>query len=588
MLLNHLIIGVIVSSFSVMVILTMKKVFQNHLAAKWSYNIWYFLMILLSLPFFPSHTFKFDQLFWGNSQGNASVSSFAHNGNQVTNSFNWVQDFSVSVNRTDISFVSYALVAIWIVGVLITSFMTFHAWLSIHKIKRNSIVIRDEKYLLLFEECRIRLGISKPIKLTLSSLVSSPMTFGLFQTYVVLPKRSEAWLTMKEMEYIFLHELNHYKNRDILVNYVMVFYQIIYWFNPLIWIAFREMRLDREIACDTAVLKSLDTCSHADYGNTIINFIDRTIRKRTFSFATELNGSKEQIKKRIERIANFAPESMEIKWRSILIFGLVGLLVSLQLPFVSAFADENQRYDFASKNIVYEDLGKYFDGFEGSFVLFDEKNDQYFIHNKERSTLRVSPDSTYKIYSGLFALESNVITADSSIISWDGAPNPYESWNTDHDLASALENSVNWYFQALDKQTGLDTIQASLNQINYGNGDVSGGVDSFWLESTLKISPVEQVKILRDFYHNDQGFKQEHINTVKDALQLEEKNGAILSGKTGTGNVNGKNINGWFIGYVEAKDNTYYFATNIQDETDATGSKAVEIALSILKKKNLY
>ncbi|WP_449623111.1 BlaR1 family beta-lactam sensor/signal transducer, partial [Robertmurraya sp. Marseille-Q9965] len=450
------------------------------------------------------------------------------------------------------------------------------------------IRLKDEKNMLLFEECKKRLGISKPIKVTISPLVSSPMTFGLFHTYVVLPKQCEQWLTMKEMEYIFLHELNHYKSRDILFNYVMVFYQIIYWFNPFIWIAFREMRLDREIACDTAVLKLLDTDAYSDYGNTIINFIDRSIRKRTFSLATQLNGSKEQIKKRIERIADFTPETKDLKWRSVFIFGLVGLLISFQLPFVSAFAAEKQYYDFASKDTVYENLGKYFDGFEGSFVMYDEKNNHYLIHNRENSTLRVSPDSTYKIYSGLFALESNVITKDSSTLSWDGTRNPYESWNTDHDLASALKNSVNWYFQALDRKTGINTIEANLNQINYGNVDVSGGVGSFWLESSLKISPVEQVEVLRSFYKNELGFEEANINTVKEALQLEERDGSTLSGKTGTGNVNGKNINGWFIGYVETKDNTYFFATNIHNEGDADGRKAAEITLSILKDKEVY
>lgn len=566
----------------------MKKLFQKHLAAKWHYNLWYFLLIALSLPFFPSQIFKFDQLFWDNYQGNSPVPSFTQSGNQMTNSFNWVQDFSVSVHRTDLSFVSQVVVAIWIGGMLIASLMTIHAWLSIRKIRRSSFDLKNEEYLLLFEKCQKRLGISKPIKVTISPLVSSPMTFGLLQTYVVLPKQSEQWLTMKEMEYIFLHELNHYKSRDILINYVMVIYQIIYWFNPLIWIAFREMRLDREIACDTAVLKSLDTDSYTDYGNTIINFIDRSIRKRTFSLATQLNGSKEQIKRRIERIADFAPETKELKWRSVLIFVLVGLFVSLQLPFVSAFAAENQYYDFTNKETEYADLEKYFDGFEGSFVLYDEKNDHYLIHNPEKSILRVSPDSTYKIYSGLFALESNVITKNSSTLSWDGTLNPYESWNTDHDLGSALKNSVNWYFQALDRKTGLNTIEANLNQINYGNVDVSGGPDSFWLESSLKISPVEQVEVLRSFYRNQFGFKEENIKTVKEALQLEERNGAVLSGKTGTGNVNGKNINGWFIGYVETKDNTYFFATNIHNENDAAGSIAAEITLSILKDKEIY
>ena len=79
-----------------------------------------------------------------------------------------------------------------------------------------------------------------------------------------------------------------------------------------------------------------------------------------------------------------------------------------------------------------------------------------------------------------------------------------------------------------------------------------------------------------------------HIQAVKEALLLEKNEGARLSGKTGTGAVNGKNINGWFIGYVETKNNTYFFATNILNQDDSSGSKAGEITLSILKDLGIY
>jgi bla regulator protein BlaR1 len=151
-----------------------------------------------------------------------------------------------------------------------------------------------------------------------------------------------------------------------------------------------------------------------------------------------------------------------------------------------------------------------------------------------------------------------------------------------------MKSSVNWYFQELDQATGIDHLQAYLSQIGYGNENVSGGVDSFWMESSLKISPVEQVLLLRSFYFNQFGFQEPNIQTVKNAIALEEKDGALLSGKTGTGAVNHKETNGWFIGYVEAKGNMYFFATNIQGKDHSSGSKAAEITLSILKEKGIY
>jgi len=153
---------------------------------------------------------------------------------------------------------------------------------------------------------------------------------------------------------------------------------------------------------------------------------------------------------------------------------------------------------------------------------------------------------------------------------------------------SAMQNSVSWYFQDIDAQVGVEELTSYYTQLSYGNHDLSRGTTDYWMESSLLISPVEQVELLTDFYQNDTIFKSEHVDTLKSILRLSEKDGAVLSGKTGTGSVNGKVINGWFIGYVENNGHTFIFATNIQGEDNAGGSAAVQITLSILKDKGIY
>ncbi|MFX3640503.1 MAG: M56 family metallopeptidase [Candidatus Pristimantibacillus sp.] len=103
-----------------------------------------------------------------------------------------------------------------------------------------------------------------------SPLAKSPMIFGLFKTYVVLPLHLDESMSTEDIKYILMHELHHYKYKDKATNYLMIIYQILYWFNSLVWIAFKKMRTDREIACDMAVLTSLDERCYADYGNAII------------------------------------------------------------------------------------------------------------------------------------------------------------------------------------------------------------------------------------------------------------------------------------------------------------------------------
>ncbi|MFF2856029.1 BlaR1 family beta-lactam sensor/signal transducer [Peribacillus sp. NPDC058002] len=590
MYLTHFIIGLLVSSFSVAVILLIRKWFGRRLTAKWYYHLWMFLFMALALPFIPTDLYNFSTLFSSGDtyQTNAPSSNMKMTGTDMIQGLHLIQDFSVSVNRPDLSLLNIGVVGLWMSGMLLFTFTMVRGWLTLRRIKNYSSPFSNQEALVLFEECKKRLQIKKSIKIVISKRVQSPMIFGLFQTYIVLPSQHENWLSLKNYEYIFLHELSHYKNKDLLTNYVMLFYQIIYWFNPLVWLAFREMRLDREIACDASVLQLLDDHSFSEYGNTIINFLDLSKRSSKLQMVTHLNGSKLQIKKRIERISAYEHSTKKSIRKSVFIYVLASIILTIQLPFVSAFATENDRYYFNNDGVVSEDLHQFFKGYEGSFVLYDHAAQQYRIYNEEKSTLRVSPDSTYKIYSALFALESNVISPEESTLSWDGTEQPYDAWNMDHDVSSALQNSVNWYFQALDRRTGFETIQSNLQAINYGNSDVSGGLGEFWLESSLKISPVEQVQLLQAFYYNQLGYKELHSQAVKEALLLEKNEEARLSGKTGTGTVNGKNINGWFIGYVETKNNTYFFATNIQNEDDSSGSKAGEITLSILKDLGIY
>lgn len=151
-----------------------------------------------------------------------------------------------------------------------------------------------------------------------------------------------------------------------------------------------------------------------------------------------------------------------------------------------------------------------------------------------------------------------------------------------------MGNSVNWYFQSIDHQAGYSEVAGFYHEIGYGNEDVSGGIDSYWGESTLKISPIEQTELLAKLYYNEFGFSQENIDAVKDSLVLSSGTDRILSGKTGTGMVNGQNVNGWFVGYVEDAGDVYFFAANIQNEDNASGSAASDIALSVLRSYGIW
>lgn len=572
-------------------ILLVRKLLNQQLTARIRYNLWFLFLFVLAAPFlpcsflFPGYAFKLLRFFGGSfSPEHAGTLGAAYKTAAATEYF--LQDFSVSVSRAAHPGLPTVLTGIWITGMVLMTGFHIHSSRKIRQLKRSSLPLQNKEIRELFTSCMEESGVSKEIPIYSSAYISSPIAAGLWNPCIIVPINMLSELSQKEIRYILLHEILHCKHKDLMVNRLMALAQIIYWFHPIVWFAFKEMRSDREIACDSSVLSLLDSDSYLDYGSTLINFAEKI---SLFSYsAASISGSRKEIKRRILNIAGYHKESRWCVVKSRILFTVIAALVLGCIPVLSADAYTGTEYDFTAENVTTLDLSSYFKGYDGCFVLYCLNSGQYCIYNPEAGTRRVSPDSTYKIYSALAALEIGTITPEASLLSWDGTSYPFEAWNQDQTLDTAMKRSVNWYFTSLDEKTGLPRLRQYLDAIGYGNRDLSGGIGRYWIQSTLKISPVEQVKLLARFYQDELPFRQENIKAVKESLLLSSSNGASLYGKTGTGTVDGENVNGWFIGFVENGEETYVFATNIQGGAQANGSMAGKITLDILNDEEIY
>ena len=580
-------------SVFILVILGIKKIFKKHITAKWQNNTDFLFLLILSVPFIPSRIFDYRTLnnftFHKISTGRIAergIAESSRNGTLV-HAADWIQDFGVSANHTMPGYLVSLFIGVWTAGIFMFLILIIIGGFRLNKITKSVIPTADREITDLFTECCNILKIKRKPVMGISPLIQVPVTMGVFHSYIILPEGISEKFGQKEIRYIFLHELNHYRSKDVLINWIMLVLQIIYWFNPLVWLIFKQIRIDREIACDASVLKVLDETSFRDYGYTIINFITKLSESSHMLMTASLGGTKKELRKRIKKIASYTKETTGMKIKSFLVFTGLSVFLLSQIPAVTQMA-YSEKYDFQGGNIVYEDLSSYFRGFDGSFVLYNMKTDQYFIYNRDKSITRTAPDSTYKIYDALIGLELGIIKNDDSVMKWDGKKNPYQVWDQDHTLESALRNSVNWYFQEIDKKAGKKQLYSYYKKIAYGNYNLAGDISDYWMGSSLRISPVEQVLLLKNFYTGSLDFSNKNIKTVKNAMKLSENNKAALYGKTGTGAVNGKNVNGWFVGFVEKEDNVFIFALNIQGKDDAGGKKAAETALAVLKDKNIY
>lgn len=576
------------------ILLMIKLLLKNCLTSRMQYNLWFLLLGLLAVPFIPLRPIGLPQILsWITMLKTPSVSN---TGNMIrtanvypSGASNQINDFTVSVSRGAPSIIGLILYGIWIIGILAMILLIIRSRHRLNTLMKSALPLQNREVRILYDKCLDELGITTNIPIYSTAFLKSPVVAGLFRPCIYLPIHLISDYCATDMRYILLHELQHYKHKDACGNYLMNLAGVLYWFNPFIWFALKEMRNDREVACDTSVLKLLNENDYEDYGNTLINFAEK-VSLTPFPFTAGISGTMKQLQKRIVNIASYKKPSKWKKAKGITACGIIAMILLNSAPMLSTYASDKELYqwDTSAKNISTVNLSEYFNGYNGSFTLYDLKNDTWDIYNMDLASLRTAPNSTYKIYDALFGLETGIITPEESTMAWNGADYPFEAWNADQTLDSAMKFSVNWYFQSIDRQLGASAIKDYVQTIGYGNRNTETDLSSYWMESSLKISPIEQVQLLTKLYEGGFDFTPENVDAVKKSILLTSSAGGNFYGKTGTGRINEKDINGWFIGYVETADNTYFFATNIQSTENATGSKSAEISLAILSDMGIW
>ena len=247
-------------------------------------------------------------------------------------------------------------------------------------------------------------------------------------------------------------------------------------------------------------------------------------------------------------------------------------------------------FDVSAQKV--QDFSSYFKekDLEGGFFLYNYQKKEYIISNKKEFLRATSPASTHKIINSLIALETGVIKDENEVIKWDGQKRSQNAWNADHDLKNAFKNSTVWFYQELARRIGEENYRKYLKACIYGNQDISGGLTTYWLGSSLLISPKNQLEFLVKLYEEKLPFSKRTFEIVKRIMIREENPDYLLRGKTGWSDTPPNDI-GWYVGYIETKGNTYFFATRVYKPVDkkmpSFGADRIEITNKILKKLNI-
>ena len=245
-----------------------------------------------------------------------------------------------------------------------------------------------------------------------------------------------------------------------------------------------------------------------------------------------------------------------------------------------------------SPNNVDEDksLEKYFAEHKvtGCFGLYNNATNQFTFYNKKRFTdSSYLPASTFKIVNSLIGLQTGVISSDSMVIKWDSIQRNVVAWNKDLSMYEAFRVSAVPYYQEVARRIGKQRMEFWMDTVNYGAGAkdtvfrISTAIDTFWLDNTLKITPDEELGLVKMLYFNQLPFFKAYQEKVKQAMLFENTTMYRLAYKTGWGKKENGDHLAWIVGWIEENNHPYFFVLNF--ESPDANADIPTIRMNILK-----
>lgn len=270
-------------------------------------------------------------------------------------------------------------------------------------------------------------------------------------------------------------------------------------------------------------------------------------------------------------------------------------LVGLLLFFISA-----QLLSCSPNNVTEDDsLKKYFDEnkVNGTFAMINNGTGEFTVYNLKRyRDSAYSPASTFKIVNSLIGLQTGKITNDSMVIKWDGITRSVPEWNKDLNMVEAFKVSSVPYYQEVARRIGKDDMQFWLDSLQYGGSKAKGlfkianNLDSFWLDNSLKITPDQNLGLVKKLYFDELPFFKLYQTKVKNAMVMESNSNYTLAYKTGWGTTDKEHALGWIVGWIEENKHPYFFVLNIDspDKNFDMSTIRLKMVKDILKQYGFF
>jgi beta-lactamase regulating signal transducer with metallopeptidase domain len=230
------------------------------------------------------------------------------------------------------------LATIWLVGALFVLLRLAIGTWKVNQLARDGARVEDGMWLSLAQRLANRLGVTRPLILLRGDRLAVPVTWGIVYPAVLLPQDSDTW-TEERKRFVLVHEMAHVKRFDALTQLLAQFALAVFWFDPLVWIAAHQMRVEREHACDDYVLR--DGTAPSLYAGELLEMV-RSIGAPSHdqaapAFAALAMARRSEFEGRMLAILDPRLDRQTMKKRGTLMTALIVALLTLPLAALRPF-----------------------------------------------------------------------------------------------------------------------------------------------------------------------------------------------------------------------------------------------------------
>lgn len=428
-----------------LLILGLKQLYKNKFSRRWQYYVWIIVALRFLLPFTPDNTIvgslfeKFDTTIMNDNPINPNMpvtvnAGYNESGQEQEN--NNINATTVVHNPLSV-YASIFLVWAVLVLVLFVRKITLYQGF-IQYIKAGNTEVSDIKTLNLLSDCEEKLNIKARVELYHNVLITSPIMIGFFRPSIVLPVGE---LEDKELSYIFVHELIHYKQRDMFFKWLIQIVACAHWFNPFVYLLEKEVNKSCELSCDEKVLSVLGDKSRREYGDTLISFLkSNNLYKSSLASVTLTEGA-EQLRERLGAIMNFKK-----KTRLITIISLMAAFLLSVVGFaIGAYAAQPTPQENSASltgNIMVQENNN---GIKETTSIIHESADILYYENGSPYIHDILTNNT----------DERIIETEYCMLAYNEKGSPLKlHWNfLDSSTESSYENLVQTKTSILPNQT---------------------------------------------------------------------------------------------------------------------------------------